>query len=435
MVEDKARDSSAEAHMDAVVHTLANVMMDRDTLQNILETMVNAVFVVHQDGRVQRANQAACTLLGFELAALVGKSMDELLVDGKNWQRGVALRVDREGSIRNAHYSMRSCSGEEVPVLFSASALCDRHGWSEGLVCAAQDIREHMRLLQDLRQSQESFFSIVEKSADGILIVDREGMVSFVNPAAERLLARPASQLVGISFGYPIINDNAMEVDVVRPDGDFGIAEMRSTDTVWGRQEAYLVTLRDVTETVRMREELRMLSMMDELTGLNNRRSFLLHARHERLTAKREGGMFSLLFIDMDGMKEINDKLGHKAGDLALLETAEILRAVFRESDILARIGGDEFLVLTLSHTVKGHQAFMLDRLAEEVERHNKAPGRQFSISLSVGGVDFAAADSRDLDAIIEEADAVMYQNKTRKKKHWVSCVNAVHTAAPGVSP
>ncbi|MBF0339416.1 MAG: diguanylate cyclase [Magnetococcales bacterium] len=403
--------------LDRIVVTMANSMADRDALQEILDVMGNSVLVINGHGRITRVNDAACDLLGYTRRALCDMGVGEILVEGPPWMDACMLTVSHQGAIRNLESWLLSGQGQKIPVLVSVSALRSRDGEIDGYVCAAQDISEHQRLQEALRASMESFQSIVEKSVDGILILGDEGWVEFVNHSATLLLGRESEEMIGLPFGFPVVSGNVTELDVMRKNGELGIAEMRTVATRWQEQDALLVSLRDVTENVRLREQLRQLSMEDELTGLNNRRGFFLLASQELTITQRSNARFLLFFIDLDGMKPINDTLGHKFGDQALIETATIMRRAFRKSDILARLGGDEFLALSLCMEKNNPADNILARLEGEIARNNARPGRAFRLSLSIGHVEVNKDSSQDLEQLIREADAQMYRIKMAKKQ------------------
>ncbi|MBF0180834.1 MAG: GGDEF domain-containing protein [Magnetococcales bacterium] len=116
-------------------------------------------------------------------------------------------------------------------------------------------------------------------------------------------------------------------------------------------------------------------------------------------------------------MKPINDQLGHKYGDQALVETATLMRRAFRKSDILARLGGDEFVALSIRLEEKSPTGHILARLETERQRQNALPGRAFQLSLSIGHVEVFGQREYDLDQLILDADAAMYRIKMAKKQ------------------
>ncbi len=162
-------------------------------------------------------------------------------------------------------------------------------------------------------------------------------------------------------------------------------------------------------------EELARLSLHDDLTGLLNRRGFLTLAEPELERAHRNGLGTSVLFIDLDGLKEINDVLGHRQGDRALVETAGVLKSMVRKSDLVARIGGDEFCVLPLAQPSEATAAIVA-RLEHELDVLNARPDRLYHLSLSTGCGSSFAGDPCSMEELIDLADQAMYRAKVGKR-------------------
>jgi two-component system cell cycle response regulator len=174
-------------------------------------------------------------------------------------------------------------------------------------------------------------------------------------------------------------------------------------------------SLRYAIERHRLREELRVVSLIDDLTGLYNRRGFLTMAAQQLKLAGRTGRPPLLLFADVDSLKRINDTCGHREGDQALRQTAEVLRATFRRSDILARIGGDEFVVLAWEPTRLGAGA-LERRLAEMLALCNAAPERTYSLSLSTGIIAYPTDRTPPIEEVLAQADAAMYKRRQERR-------------------
>lgn len=156
-------------------------------------------------------------------------------------------------------------------------------------------------------------------------------------------------------------------------------------------------------------------SHTDELTGLHNRRGFLELARQHLRVASRAGAPVLLCFIDMDGLKPINDRLGHEAGDGALSELAEVLRRTFRESDILARLGGDEFVVMAALAPEHAAEAIVA-RLHAQLAAFNAAAERPYALGVSVGVTVCDPSKPESIEALLARADALMYAQKRERK-------------------
>lgn len=162
---------------------------------------------------------------------------------------------------------------------------------------------------------------------------------------------------------------------------------------------------------VRSAERMQNLSLIDELTQLKNRRGFFELGQQALKIARREQYTMALFFMDLNGLKQINDKLGHMTGDEALRDTAAVLRHTFRDADLLARIGGDEFVALAHVHSAHDVDA-LCARLREHLREFNVLHARPYAIDISIGAtlVDEPADD--DLEAFIALADEAMYQEK-----------------------
>lgn len=169
------------------------------------------------------------------------------------------------------------------------------------------------------------------------------------------------------------------------------------------------------TDTLKWAEEVRNLSIRDELTGLYNRRGFLELARLVIQQTDRARGFALLFFLDLNGMKQINDQLGHEEGDQALRETASVLRATFRASDVVARLGGDEFVALLPEARAEQLGSFVA-RIEGEIEACNQKPNQRFRLSASVGGTLYDSSRPESIEALLVKADALMYEEKRARK-------------------
>lgn len=160
--------------------------------------------------------------------------------------------------------------------------------------------------------------------------------------------------------------------------------------------------------------ELQRLSMIDELTGLLNRRGFInAGVRHVQIARRAQRNLL-LFFADLDDLKLINDRYGHLEGDQALRNTARILTATFRHSDILARYGGDEFAILAID--AEGGAIGMADRLKENIRSYNQRVLSPYPLSISVGLARFEPQSSLSLEDLLDAADHELYQRKGLKR-------------------
>ncbi len=316
--------------------------------------------------------------------------------------------------------------------------------------------------LRRLRDRQALIEALVESIGDGIAAADANGTLILANRVGRRI------------FGYgdvdPVVEGKDLPHNVTgaflarRADGsvlpseegalwralrgeptdglEFSLeprllpGETRATEPRWieatgrpvpgvdGRAIAGVAVYRDVTAQRAHREELRAArvalerharaleeaSVTDELTGLLNRRGFVLLAGQQMKLAVRANRALLLFFVDLNGMKSINDTLGHETGDRALVDTAAALRRTFRQSDVIARLGGDEFVVLAADAALTDGHA-LVKRLRELLAEHNTGAA-PFRLSLSVGMALFDPRKPLTLEKLLAEADARMYADK-----------------------
>jgi diguanylate cyclase (GGDEF)-like protein len=172
-------------------------------------------------------------------------------------------------------------------------------------------------------------------------------------------------------------------------------------------------------------ERLHELTLTDDLTGLRNRRGFFLLAEQELKLAlnKRMGIVLWCVYADLDGLKNINDSMGHACGSRAIIQTAEIIKATFRDSDITARLGGDEFVVLAVSNSLEGGN-LLIERLQNNVSAFNVREQLPYRLSLSLGVVRFDPDRETTLSDLIKEADQAMYENKRSNKSGQTVALN-----------
>ncbi len=178
----------------------------------------------------------------------------------------------------------------------------------------------------------------------------------------------------------------------------------------------FLVRFNKMMRDHKEEEGLLALSLIDELTGLYNRRRFFILIEQYLKVAVRTKKRLSLLYIDLDNLKWINDHCGHKEGDQALITLAKILKNTFRESDIVARIGGDEFVIL--SEITDENGEILMTRLDESIKDYNAQGSRRYTISISVGMIQFDPNYPIPIDELLSKADALMYTQKKGKLKN-----------------
>jgi len=295
----------------------------------------------------------------------------------------------------------------------------------------------------ELLRSERDFSAWVVSGTPAVVCgIAPDGRTTFINPSGERITGYRAQEIIGKNWWrvfYP--GDEYRQVSQLFLDfksGDVRNYEMtlttkhgkkrliswnsvnRSDET--GTTSQVIGIGRDITEHKQMEEKLeqalekvRTLSLTDDLTKLHNRRGFLALAGQQLKMADRNNKETALLFGDLDNMKRINDTWGHQEGDLALIEVAHILRQTFRESDIIARVGGDEFAVLAIETSSAGAQA-LLTRFERNLEAHHVGANHRPRLSMSVGIACYNRKSPCSMYELMSKADKMMYEEKRAKQ-------------------
>lgn len=286
---------------------------------------------------------------------------------------------------------------------------------------------------ETLRKSEEHYRALVESTEDSIYLVNRQYCYVFMNQNHLARLGYSAEEFFGRQYSEFHSEDETRQfeaaVDEVfamgrsiqqehqsEKDNLYFLRTLSPVKEKDGTVSAVLIISKQITELKKMEEELRKLSLTDELTGLYNRRGFITLATQQIKIANRLKRELLLISTDLDDLKVINDTMGHNEGDLALIDVATILQETFRSSDIIARIGGDEFVALQIKNLDESDLSASIDRLQETLAKHNLQSGKPYTLSLSLGSVLYNPTDARTLEQLLAEADAKMYEQK--KSKH-----------------
>lgn len=388
------------------------------SFQFIFDYVGEAVLIMDDQGIVHQANQAALKLLGSTEHAVTGCSWSSILeldqpihMDGKKEPIGSALLY---AQVKNGH-------NQKKPVQIGIT----KYRWDE------EDrfmmiIKDKIAIDQEPARNVQDFYrSIFDYAGDIICAYDQHGKILAVNPRGGELLGYDPTELVGrrvanfIRNGKPgdmggfvaekVHSDQLAQVEVLLDSARGEVLDMEFT--IKAHQDplgttVYVAIGRDITERKRLENNLKYLSLHDGLTGLYNRHYF--DAEMKRYESG-EHDPIGIVICDIDGLKIINDTMGHLAGDEALKAGARLLKDSFRDGDVVARIGGDEFGVIMPRSNWNGVRA-ALRRLDRATEIYNfKNPQLQIRFSR---GCAVRYARFKSLRETLREADDRMYHNK-----------------------
>lgn len=301
-----------------------------------------------------------------------------------------------------SHGSISVLVVEDEPLI--AAATADRlETMGHKVVASSNDGREAISLADELHPDLVLMDIGLKGEMDGIeaaaVLYEQFGVpVVYLTGAGDAATINRAAR--SRPFGYLIKPFTEAEL---RGALEVAMARHRAEAELQYREKALMQYARS----------LRTRSLVDELTGLYNRRGFLTLAQHLLRTSRRHDRTCALLFIDLDGLKQLNDTQGHAAGDQLIRELAGILLHTFRKSDVVARLGGDEFVVLAVeSESAGGTSA--LSRLRDAVREHNAARTGVAPLAVSVGVAIPDPAQPESIDSLLSRADAEMYKEKRR---------------------
>lgn len=431
----------------------------RSLLQNIVEAMPNAVLLVRQNGCIELANQRAARMFGYRAAELTGTAIEQLVPKRfRDVHQRVHAQFMREPGTREMGagrelFGLRK-DGTEMPIEVGLNAL---HIPGQTLVLASTyDASERQAAQRSANDATALAQSIIESAPFAIIATNLDGVILEVSPAAEQMSGYTRQQLCGLSApslmydaGDPLLRRIAMPEPGARGTVVSGCADILRKlrrhevdarewrlETADGRTLAvhlaisglhhrdgtlsgYLAIAQDITERKHHDEKIKHIAQHDALTNLPNRS--LLRDRLDMAIAKarRTGKKVGVLLLDLDHFKRINDSLGHHLGDLLLVGVAARLVEAVRASDTVARMGGDEFVIVLPDQNSVQDSFDVAGKLVERIGMPMQIDGHRLQVSASIGVCHFPD-DGADSDALLKEADTAMYAAKEAGRHRFV---------------
>lgn len=397
------------------------------------------------DGVVRFLNPACEQISGYRADELIGQNWWKLLFPGERFEQVEMLyKKFRDGDVRDFEVALTTKSKDTRNVALYSLNRMDNNRLKE-IVLVGIDVTARKRVEAQLESSEEKFRTLVGNIPSAVYRCnyDENRRITHVNNFIEKISGYSNWDLIdsrNLAFADLIVEEDkqkvmeAIKVGVescqpyvveyrikhrdgsirwVYEKGQAAFLENGAVDCLDG-------ALFDITERKAMEkkleetlEKVRNMSLTDELTQLYNRRGFETHAEQQIKIAERSRMGVAVVFVDLNGMKGINDEFGHKEGDNALVAAAHLLRETFRKADIIARLGGDEFAVMAVE-TNDTSAKVMTDRLQEKIKEYNAQGNHQFKISMSTGVATYNPNDPCTVDKLLRKADERMYEAKQR---------------------
>ena len=262
----------------------------------------------------------------------------------------------------------------------------------------------------------ELFQFVFKSNTDGILVSDKEGRIVLLNQNAEQFFNISPENILGRKLRLQSLANESSEVNISRPGKEPGIAEIRSTELKVDSKTYRISAFHDVTEFVRVREELKALSLVDELVNLCNARGFFTLGQQQVKFANRTGKGFYLLLINLDSYKKAIEKFGQQGGNRIIIQASKILEDTFRSSDIIARLKDDVFAVLAFEAQPESFDS-IAKRLLDNLEKYNSEIDSDQSVLASMGSAYYDPAHPCSIDELVGFADMLLYGQKRGTRK------------------
>lgn len=400
-----------------------------ERLEALFKNSTDAIVAFDEAHKVIDINDNFSELFGYALEEIKGADVDDIVDPGnaKSMSRTYTKtilggeKVILEGTRYTRDGSPVTVMIKGIPVLVG-SRFCGGYG-------IYADITERIRAEEALRESEKKYREILGTIGDGYLEFDIGGVVTLCNEAAIRMLGYTVDEFTGMSYrnfcGNPRLvrnafnrvfrtgkTEDALVFEMITKDGAALYGEI-SLSPVWDKNGdllGYRGIVRDVTERKRYEKQLTYLSLHDPLTGIYNRAYFENELR--RLSDGRKYPV-TILSIDLDGLKLVNDTIGHQQGDQLLIACADLLKKTVRGSDTVARVGGDEFVAL-LPGTDSRTAGDIIDRIHARLDTLNRKTQGRLPVSISLG-MATAKDKHKTLQETFKEADDLMYRDKLHK--------------------
>ena len=396
--------------------------------QRVCNAVPVAIAYYERAGNTCRyANQGYAEMFGFDQESILGHTVAEVI--GSEAAQAIQPKVDQVLSdLRSSHYERQiplsdgSARSIEVHLL----PHVDETGLAIGAFVLISDITRHRQSEAASRQSEERLAKFMQASAEGI-VFHKGGFITDINPPVSALLGYRPEQMLGrstldfiapdqrarvtevITAGQEIGYDSA----VLHADGSTLPVEFIVRTMHYQGETLRMTIVRDIRDRVEAQARIHHLAHHDALTGLPNRGAFIERANVLLAQAQASGQRPAMLFVDLDHFKRVNDSLGHPAGDKLLQTVAERIIGTVREADLVARFGGDEFVLLMAGAASEAAVAEVAAKLVAAIGAPLRVEGASISVTPSIGVAQFPE-HGQSAAELIKHADTAMYRAKAR---------------------
>ncbi len=408
--------------------------------RSLLDHTSNIIVLFDQNGTIEYATPSAEKLTGYTQQELNGKHFTELI--HPDWRIKTSLFYARQIKTKTQEtfneFPIVAKSGQVRWVAQVLELLFDEDEVTGGQG-VLMDVSSRIQAQKALKESEQNFRTLFNQSNDAVLIHDLDGILLEVNRRAAEMLGYQLDELVGtdlrtllseeeshrLAGNLILLREGAhipvFERQLKKKDGSYvpveiNTALVRNSD---GQPEKALGVVRDISERKKNEEKLRFLATHDPLTKLPNRTHFNEHLKAASARAIRKNSMLAVAFIDLDNFKEVNDQYGHDIGDLVLQIISRRIQNTLRKSDLVARMGGDEFIILVEDIQEAENAGILFQKIRKKISEPIQIEKNTLMVYPSIG-ISLFPRDDPDPKKILQLADIAMYAAKRQHSAPFV---------------
>lgn len=384
-----------------------NIAKSDEHHASLIDLAPDLIAICTVEGAIRVLNPAGCALLSVDneqaqlhsLLDYVHPDYSDLVED----HFAALLKEKRRTSMK-----MAANDGREVDVEVAASVYEETDGEVQQIMLVARDVTEKNRRMKELTEREEFLRTIMDTTVDGLITINEMGIIETANPAAEKIFGYGPGGLAGASISNLIpdtrgrrqsdssvllksleadleAHEYGREVSGLRKDGGNFPLEISLSDFKLRDRLHYIAVVRDITERKKAEDKLKFLATRDPLTHLPNRYLFSERLKEATIAADKLGARAAVLFIDLDNFKNINDAMGHAAGDVVLQLAGKRLESCVRGKDMVARLSGDEFTVILEGLSEDGEVEAVATRMLRALSQPFHVDGKELYSSGSIG--------------------------------------------------
>ncbi len=433
--------------LDIRIQAMIRIVSSQRSTAATVDSVIEGVVRIDRVGRITAFNKAAESIFGYSAKEVMGQNVKMLMPSPYREEHDtylgnyVATGERKIIGIGREVIGQRK-NGEAFPMHLGVSEVetpDDRF-----FVGVIRDLTMEKALRTKLSESRNFLADVIENSPAATYVKNREGRYLLVNRMHERVTGMERAETLGktdaeifpatMAEAYRQVDKDVMttgrtieaEEALVDERGEaFFLSVKFPTRNTAGEITGICGISTDITQIKHYQKELERLSQYDELTNLYNRRHFMSLARHELSRSMRYGGEISVMMLDIDHFKRVNDSHGHRTGDAVLAAVSQQIGKALRDTDIAGRLGGEEFAVL-LPETSLGGAILVAERLRQQVAANaiDIGDGQTLRCTLSIG-VASLGGESSDLEKLLHRADTALYDAKSGGRNKVVSAPDA----------